>query len=108
MKTTTAINDTSFRTEVLEQPGLTVAKFTAEWCAPCHALAPIVDAIAATRGDEARFVEIDADASPEASIQFGVRGLPTILFFRDGQLISRIVGAVPRAHIEKELDRLKT
>lgn len=108
MKTTATITDATFRADVLEQPGLTVAKFSAEWCAPCHALAPIVDAVAAARGNEAHFVEVDADASPEASIQFGVRGLPTILFFRDGQLVSRIVGAVPRAHIEKELDRLRS
>src|SRR4051794_32861272 len=103
MKTTTLINDTSFRTDVLDQPGLTVAKFTAEWCAPCQALAPVFDAVAAVHEDSARFVSVDADASPEASVKFGVRGLPTILFFRDGQLVSRIVGAVPRAHIEKEL-----
>jgi len=107
MKTTTAITDSSFQADILDQPGLTVAKFSAEWCAPCHALAPIVDAVAAARGAEARFVEVDADASPEASVQFGVRGLPTILFFRDGQLLSRIVGAVPRSQIEKELDRLR-
>ena len=107
MKTTTLVNDASFGTDILDQPGLTVAKFTAEWCAPCHVLAPIVDAVAAARGSEARFVEVDADASPQASVQFGVRGLPTILFFRDGQLVSRLVGAVPRSHIEKELDRLR-
>jgi thioredoxin 1 len=101
---TTLITDTSFKSDILAQPGLTVAKFTAEWCAPCHALAPVFDAVAAARESEAKFVSVDADASPNASAQFGVRGLPTILFFRDGELVSRLVGAVPRATIEKEVD----
>jgi thioredoxin len=106
MKTTDLITDSSFETEILDQPGITVAKFTAEWCAPCHALAPVFDAVAAGHESEAKFVSVDADASPEASVQFGVRGLPTILFLRDGALVSRLIGAVPRAHIEKELARL--
>jgi thioredoxin len=106
MKTTTLTNDSSFQSDILDQHGLTVAKFTAEWCAPCHALAPVFDAVAAAHDAEAKFFSVDADASPEASVRFGVRGLPTILFFRDGELVSRLVGAVPRAHIERELTRL--
>ena len=103
-----AVVDATFAADILSQPGLTAAKFTAEWCAPCHALAPIFDAVAVARSAEARFVEVDADASPQASIRFGVRGLPTILFFRNGEVVSRLVGAVPRALIDKELDRLRT
>jgi thioredoxin 1 len=107
MTTTHAlINDASFQAEVLDQPGLTLAKFTAEWCAPCHVLAPVFDAVAGARAAQARFVSVDGDASPQASVRFGVRGLPTILFFKDGELVSRLVGSVPRGHIEKELDRL--
>ena len=106
MKTTTLITDTSFKSDVLDQPGITVAKFTAEWCAPCHALAPVFDAVADAHASRASFVAVDADASPEASVRFGVRGLPTILFFKDGELVSRLIGAVPRAHIEKELSRV--
>src|SRR3954468_15151152 len=102
----TQINDSTFASEILSQTGLTAAKFTAEWCAPCHVLSPIFDAVAASHATGARFVEVDADASPQASVRFGVRGLPTILFFRDGEVVSRLVGAVPRAHIEKELSRL--
>src|ERR1041385_4422680 len=100
---TTLINDSSFKTDIIDQRGLTVAKFTAEWCAPCHALAPVFDAVADAHAGDAKFVSVDADASPEASVRYGVRGLPTILFFRDGELISRLVGAVPRAMIEKEV-----
>jgi thioredoxin 1 len=106
MTTKAQINDTSFARAILDQPGLTAAKFTAEWCAPCHVLAPIFDAVATAHADKAQFVEVDADASPQASVRFGVRGLPTILFFSNGEVVSRLVGSVPRAHIEKELERL--
>lgn len=107
MHTTTLVKDSSFKTDILDRPGLTVAKFTAEWCAPCHALAPVFDAVGNAHAAEAHFVSVDADASPEASVRFGVRGLPSILFFRDGALVSRLVGAVPRAMIEKELASLQ-
>jgi thioredoxin 1 len=100
---TTLVNDSSFKTDILDQPGLTVAKFTAEWCGPCHALAPLFDAVAAAYDGQAKFVSVDADASPEASMRYGVRGLPTILFFQDGEPVSRLVGAVPRMLIEKEV-----
>ena len=102
----TLLTDASFQAGVLDQPGLTLAKFTAEWCPPCHVLAPVFDAVANARATQARFVSVDGDASPHASARFGVRGLPTILFFKDGQVVSRLVGSVPRGHIEKELDRL--
>jgi thioredoxin 1 len=106
MSTSTQINDSTFAAAVLDQPGLTAAKFTAEWCAPCRVLSPIFESVANGYAGKAQFVEVDGDASPQASVRFGVRGLPTILFFRDGEVVSRLVGAVPRAHIEKEIDRL--
>ena len=99
----TLITDTSFKSDILDQPGLIAAKFTAEWCAPCHALAPVFDAVAAAH-PEAKFVSVDADASPDASVRYGVRGLPTILFFKDGEVVSRLVGAQPKAVIEKALE----
>jgi thioredoxin 1 len=102
----TVVNDATFVDEVVNAPGITVAKFSAEWCGPCHMLAPIVEAIAATHGDKAKFVNVDADASPAASVKFGVRGLPTVLFFRNGEAVSRVVGAVPRARLEAELAQL--
>jgi thioredoxin 1 len=104
MHTTTlpVIND-STSAELLNAPGLTVAKFTAEWCGPCHMLAPIFEQVAAEKGAVARFVEVDADASPKLSVQLGVRGLPTILVLRDGQAVGRIIGAVPKSKIEAEI-----
>ena len=106
MTTGTQINDSTFAAGILDQSGLVAAKFTAEWCAPCRVLSPIFDAVATSYASKARFVEVNGDASPQASVRFGVRGLPTILFFKDGEVVSRLVGAVPRGHIEKELERL--
>lgn len=100
------VTDENFDAEIVQAQGMTVAKFSAEWCAPCHVLTPIFDAVAATKADRARFVGVDADASPQASVAFGVRGLPTILFLRNGKEAGRIVGAVPRQRIEAELERV--
>src|SRR3954468_5295468 len=97
------INDNN--ADALSSAGVTVAKFTAEWCGPCHVLAPIFEQVAAEKADVARFVEVDADASPDLSVQLGVRGLPSILILRGGQTIGRIMGAVPKAEIEEEIAR---
>jgi thioredoxin 1 len=102
------VTDADFDAAVLSAGEITVAKFTAEWCPPCHVLAPIVESVAAARGDQARVVHVDADASPRASARFGVRGLPTMLFFRGGEVVGRIMGAVPASRIEAELDRVRT
>jgi thioredoxin 1 len=101
----TQVTDATFESEVLRAPGLTVAKFTAEWCPPCHVLTPVFDGLAAARSGDARFVEVDADASTAACARYGVRGLPTVVYFRNGDAVGRIVGAVPRAQLEAELQR---
>jgi thioredoxin 1 len=102
----TVVNDANFVNEVVNASGVTVAKFSAEWCGPCHVLAPIVEAIATAHADKAKFVDVDADASPAASAKYGVRGLPTVLFFKNGEVAGRVVGAVPLARLEVELARL--
>jgi thioredoxin 1 len=108
MTTTSTVlhaTDANFDAMVLSGE-ITVAKFTAEWCPPCHVLAPIFESVAAARSGHARFVHVDADASPSASARFGVRGLPTMLFFRGGEVVGRVMGAVPAARIDAELDRI--
>ena len=110
MTTTSAVlhaTDANFDDAVLTGGEITVAKVTAEWCPPCHVLAPIFESVAVARSGQARFVHVDADASPSASARFGVRGLPTMLFFRGGEVAGRIMGAVPASRIEAELDRIR-
>ena len=100
------VTDANFEADVLRAQGVVVARFGAEWCAPCKMLAPHWEGLASSRGSEARFVDVDADASPGAMSRHGIRGLPTVLYFRDGALIGRVVGAVPRQRLEAELERV--
>src|SRR5882672_3656061 len=97
------VTDRSFATEVAPGSGLVAVEFSAEWCPPCHMMAPIVEAAATEFASTIRFLCMDTDADPATMVRYGVRGLPTMLVFRDGDLIDRIVGAVPKAAL---VDRL--
>jgi thioredoxin 1 len=79
--------------------------FTAVWCPPCRAIAPHVEALATKYGDRLRVAKCDADSNPALSARFDVRSLPTLLLFKDGQVVGQLVGAVPRARIESLIER---
>lgn len=94
----------SFDEAVIRRPGVAVVDFTAPWCAPCKALAPHVDALSRELDGSALVAKVDVDASPELAERFGVLGFPTLLFFRDGQVVDRLVGNVPAARIRSRLE----
>ena len=102
----TPIDDASFDASVAT--GLTAVKFSAEWCGPCHMLAPVVESLAAELAPRVKFFDIDADANAATAARFGVRGLPTVLLFQDGAPVGSVVGFVPkerlRARITEVLD----
>jgi thioredoxin 1 len=79
--------------------------FTAVWCPPCRAIAPHVEALAAKYADRLRVTKCDSDSNPAMSARFDVRSLPTLLLFKDGQVVGQLVGAVPRARIEAMIER---
>ncbi len=108
MQTNTAIpsiTDESFATAVAPGTGLVAVEFGAEWCGPCHMLAPVLDAVARDYAPSLRVVQMDTDANPATMVRFGVRGLPTVLLFRDGVPVDRIVGAVPAATLRGRIDK---
>jgi thioredoxin 1 len=78
----------------------------ADWCPPCRLMAPVVAAVAAEQADRLRVIEVDADEHPEVRARFGVHSVPTLLLFRDGRLVGRLVGARPKARLVKELAEL--
>lgn len=86
--------------------GVVALEFSAAWCGPCHVMAPVVEAVAQEYAPSLRVLQVDADANPRTVARFGVRGLPTMLVFRDGALVDRIVGAIPRSALTGRLDRV--
>ncbi len=109
MITTTAalteVNDGSFPTEVEGSKGLVLVDFWASWCGPCHMLAPILAQIAVERAGKLRIVKVNADENQRTAARFGVRSLPTMLLFKDGQPVAQLVGAMPKGRIEAVLDQ---
>jgi thioredoxin 1 len=99
-----AVSDADFDAKILAAKGQSVVEFGAPWCAPCKALEPTLKAIATERS-AVKIYKIDADENPEAAERYGVRGLPTILFFKDGELVDRLVGNQSKANLEKVLAR---
>jgi thioredoxin 1 len=94
------VTDATFEQEIEQSKGLTLVDFSATWCAPCRLIEPILDEIALARRGELKVATVDTDENIRTTARFQVRSAPTILFFKDGQLVDRIVGAVPRARIE--------
>ena len=98
------ITDQNFAETIEEGSGLTMVDFWAEWCGPCRMVAPIVEELAEEYGDEGLKVgKLDVDANPQVTVRFAVRSIPSILFFKDGEHIDTVVGAVPRPTLEAKV-----
>lgn len=102
-----SVSDANFQAEVLDasktQP--VMVDFWAEWCGPCRALSPTVDAIAAERAGKLKVVKMNVDENMNTPGKYNVRGIPTLLIFKGGQVAEQIVGAVPKENIEKAIER---
>lgn len=98
------VTDATFESEVLNSDTPVLVDFWAEWCAPCRAIAPIVREIADDNGDKLKVVKINIDESPQTPGTYGVRSIPTILMFKDGQVVSQLVGARPKADFQDMVD----
>lgn len=96
------LTDATFESAI--RNGSYVVDFWAAWCGPCRMIAPIIDELAAERTD-VKFAKLNVDENPRTSGQFGVQGIPLLIFFRDGAEAGRVIGAVPRAQIEAAIQR---
>jgi len=102
---TVEITDTNFETEVLKSTVPVLIDFWAAWCGPCRALAPTVEAVAGEYQGRVKVGKLDVDANGATSSRFNIRGIPTLLLFKDGQVKEQIVGAVGKEVITKALDK---
>jgi thioredoxin 1 len=105
MKPVTLTND-NFENEVAKSDIPVLVDFWAPWCGPCKALAPIMEQLAAEYAGKLKIGKLDIDENNELAIKFGVRSIPTMLFFKGGQPVDKMVGAVPKAQIIQRLGQI--
>jgi thioredoxin 1 len=96
------VTDANF-VEVTGQPGLSMVDFWAVWCGPCRMVAPIVEQLANDYAGQVTVGKLDVDNNQRSAAQFNVRSIPTILFFKDGQVVDQVIGAVPRPALEAKI-----
>ncbi len=97
------ITESTFQSEVIESEKDVIVDFWAEWCGPCHAVAPVLDRIAAERDNELRLVKVNVDEEQELARRFGIVSIPTIILFRGGEPAAAALGAQPKQMLEKSL-----
>ncbi|MCH4024397.1 MAG: thioredoxin TrxA [Acetobacter sp.] len=98
---TVAATDSSFENDVLKAEGPVLVDFWAEWCGPCKMIAPALDEIASEMEGKVKVVKVNIDDNPETPNKFGVRGIPTLIMFKDGQAVNTKVGALPKSQLKQ-------
>jgi len=98
-----AVTEATFEEEVLKSETPVLVDFWAEWCGPCHAVAPVLDKIVAERADQLKLVKVNIDEEQELSQRYGVMSIPTMILFKDGAPAAAAVGAQPKSALERTL-----
>ncbi|MGX1025317.1 thioredoxin [Flavobacterium sp. CS20] len=100
------LTDTNFEEKVLKSNKPVLVDFWAEWCGPCRMVGPVIEEISNEYKDKAVIAKLDVDSNQEFAAKYGVRNIPTVLFFKDGELVDRKVGVAPKENYTETLDNL--
>lgn len=98
------VSDANFTQEVLQSPQAVLVDFYADWCGPCRAIAPIVEEIAAELNEKLKVVKLDVDQNQETAMQYGVQSIPTLLIFKDGKEVERLIGYMSKSKLLSKVE----
>ena len=105
MSSITNVTEATFKQEVLENETPVLVDFWAPWCGPCRMVAPIVDEIAKEFDGKIKVFKLNTDENPNVASQFGIRSIPTLMVFKDGQKVDTVVGAVPKTTLSSTISK---
>lgn len=103
---TLTVSDDSFESEVISSEMPVLIDFWASWCGPCKAIAPIVEEIASAYKGKIKVAKLNVDDNPKTPAKFGVRGIPTLIMFKDGQAVDQVVGAIPKSQLDEMVKKV--
>ncbi len=104
----TNISADSWDKDVLQSPDLVMVDFWAAWCSPCKMVAPVVEELAKEYEGKVKFFKLNTDENPDVASRYKIRGIPTLMFFKNGEIVEQIVGVVPKAQLKTKLDSFLT
>ena len=100
------VADDDFEAEVIRAPVPVLVDFWAPWCGPCKSIAPVLEELAQEYDGRLKVVKVNVDENPETPGRYGVRGIPNLMIFKQGELSGQVVGAAPKARLVSEIDRV--
>jgi thioredoxin 1 len=100
------IEDSSFETQVLQSEKPVLVDFWAPWCGPCRAIAPVIGELAAAFGDKIKFTKCNVDNNPVTPGKYGIRSIPTLILYNNGEIVDKVIGIVAKSRLEEMLNKV--